>query len=398
VKIGLDCVRCKGRLMCGLPRCPILAKIKVKNSIKLKKDFSSETPGVFIGWHGYPRVNAGLFTPQELLGREGPREWVNNKASIIDVMNYRSSLINSRSKVQIKELKGFNELVQFSALSSKPLRVDVSLKKVPKLVVNYDIHSQPFGPSTEVKELVVNEDPKMKKVVQKVHYDTDLKASEAMMILKEKRVEEYEISTILSAGTLGIGKNRKLVPTRWAITATDDSIGKNYIKQVRSNEIIDYYLVFHGSYFGNKFTILLMPRFWSYELFEMWQPGAVFSNEQTQVMTDHEGFNDRKEYASNTGGGYYASRLPITEWLASKKLQASTLVIRQITKDYYMPLGVWVVREAVRKALQNPKKFSSYELAKVYVERITGFDLRRSKLIKEEQTTLRRFMEQKPSQ
>jgi len=375
-----------------LPRCPILQKLNIKSTLKLSKEFKSETPGVFIGWHGYPQVFAGLLTPQESLGRVGPREWVNNNSSIIDVMNHRSSLINSRTKVKIKELKGFNELVQSSALSSKPLSTDVLLKKAPELRVTYNIHSQPFGPAAEVKELVLNEDPKMKKVVQKVHYDTDLKAKEAMIILREKKIEEYDISSLLSAGTLGVEKNRKLVPTRWSITATDDSLGKKHIKQVRNNEIIDYYLVFHGRHLGNIFTILLLPSFWSYELFEMWQPGAIFSNEQTQVMTDHERFNGRKTYASNTGGGYYASRLPVTEWLASQKLQASVVVIRQITKDYYMPLGVWVVREAVRKSLLNVKQFSNYEMARTYVERITGFDLRRSKLIKNEQTTLRPFM------
>ncbi|MBD3312733.1 hypothetical protein GF352_04750 [archaeon] len=392
MKIGFDCVKCKGRLKCGLPRCPVLAKLDIKKSLKPKKEFKSETAGVFIGWHGYPKVYAGLLSPHESTTNKGPREWVNNKSSIIDVMTYRSSLVNSRNKVKIKEVKGFNEYVQSSALSSKPLSIDVSLKKAPKILVNYNIHSQPYGPAAEVKELRVNDHPRIKKAVQKVHYDTDLKAGEAMIILKQKELEEYEISSILSAGTLGVDKNRKLVPTRWSITATDDTLGKNYIKKLKNNEVIDYYQVFHGKYFGNIFTILLMPRFWSYELIEMWMPGAVFSSNETQVMTDYEQFNGRKKYAENTGGGYYASRLPITEWLASNNLQASALVIRQITKDYYMPLGVWVVREAVRKALQNSKKFNNYEQARTYTERLTGFDLRKSKLIREKQTILQKFI------
>lgn len=392
MKKGFDCVKCKGRLKCGLPRCPVLARLNIKKSFKPKKEFKSKTTGVFIGWHGYPKVYAGLLSPHKPTNNEGPREWVKNKSSIIDVMTYRSSLINSQNKVKIKEVKGFNEYVQSSALSSKPLSIDVSLKKEPKLLINYNIHSQPYGPSGEVKELIVNDHPRMKKPVQKVHYDTDLKASDAMIILKQKKLEEYEISSILSAGTLGVGKNRKLVPTRWSITATDNTLGKNYIKELKNNELINYYKVFHGKYFGNVFTILLMPRFWSYELIEMWMPGAVFSNNETRIMTDHERFNGRKKYAENTGGGYYASRLPITEWLASNNLQASALVIRQVTKDYYIPLGVWVVREAMKKALQNSKRFNNYEQARTYTERLTGFDLRRSKLIREKQTMLQRFI------
>jgi hypothetical protein len=33
--------------------------------------------------------------------------------------------------------------------------------------------------------------------------------------------------------------------------------------------------------------------------------------------------------------------------------QASVLALRIITDDYYAPLGVWVVREAVRKAMES---------------------------------------------
>jgi len=392
MRLGVDCVKCKGRLLCGLPRCPILEKINFRKELKLNKEFKSETPGVFIGWHGYPNVFAGLLTPVNKSDKQGPRQWVNDNASIIDVMNYRTNILNSRSKVLIKELKGFNELIQGSALSNKPLSIDVSLKKVPKLKIAFNIHSQPLGPSGEVNKVVLNENPKMRKPVQKAYYDTDLKASDAIITLKNNKIEEYEISNLLSAGTLGQGKTRRLVPTRWSITATDDTLGKEYIKKLRNNEIIDNYLIFHGNYLGNIFTIMLLPRFWSYELFEMWMPGAIFSGKQTQVMTDDEGFNGRKKYASNTGGGYYASRLPITEWLMTKGLQASVLVIRQITKDYYMPLGVWVVREAVKKSLTNMKVFNDYSQAKNYVERVTGFDLRKSKLIKEKQTTLNSFL------
>lgn len=39
-------------------------------------------------------------------------------------------------------------------------------------------------------------------------------------------------------------------------------------------------------------------------------------------------------------------------------------MIREITPDYWAPLGVWVVREAARNALQNPpQKFESIDAA-----------------------------------
>ena len=38
-------------------------------------------------------------------------------------------------------------------------------------------------------------------------------------------------------GLLGIGKNRVLVPTRWAITSTDDVISKDIIE----NALLDFW-------------------------------------------------------------------------------------------------------------------------------------------------------------
>lgn len=43
------------------------------------------------------------------------------------------------------------------------------------------------------------------------------------------------------------------------------------------------------------------------------------------------------------------------EYLNSIKRQASVLVIRIETPSYWAALGVWVVRESVRKALANKK-------------------------------------------
>ena len=74
-------------------------------------------------------------------------------------------------------------------------------------------------------------------------------------------------------------------------------------------------------------------------------------------------FDGKKGY-SPLAGGYYAARLPALEYLIEIKRQASVFVLREITPDYWAPLGVWVVREGMRNALQNPpKKFESLEAA-----------------------------------
>jgi hypothetical protein len=124
-----------------------------------------------------------------------------------------------------------------------------------------------------------------------------------------------------------------------------------------------------------------MPGHWTYELFECFQANGL------QYTTDYENYYGRKEYARETAGGYYASRLAVLERLEKMKKQASVLVIREITKDYYLPVGVWQVRENVRNAQSKVLKFSEWELVKQYVQRLFSFDvnqvLNKSKLLEE---------------
>jgi len=116
----------------------------------------------------------------------------------------------------------------------------------------------------------------------------------------------------------------------------------------------------------------MFPDIWSYELFETYIP-----NERTNIrgsidfMTDYEDYKGRKNYADNCAGGYYSVKLAILEKLQSMKRQASVLTFRFITEEYSVPLGVWVTREATRKALGNkPIEFSSKELMLKYASAI----------------------------
>lgn len=108
---------------------------------------------------------------------------------------------------------------------------------------------------------------------------------------------------------------------------------------------------------------MLFPSVWSYELFELYLPGSSWNpSDKIKASTDLEFYDGRKEYATATAGGYYASRLPIIEYLEKIKRQAGVLVIRIETPSYWAALGVWVVRESVRKALANRKlEFTSIE-------------------------------------
>ncbi|MHA1845932.1 MAG: Nre family DNA repair protein, partial [Promethearchaeota archaeon] len=61
----------------------------------------------------------------------------------------------------------------------------------------------------------------------------------------------------------------------------------------------------------------------------------------------------RKNYASNITGAYYAARKSVCEYLHSIKRQARVLIFREVSGGYVVPLGVWVIREAVKNAMFN---------------------------------------------
>jgi hypothetical protein len=128
------------------------------------------------------------------------------------------------------------------------------------------------------------------------------------------------------------------------------------IGNIKKCKWIENYELFYGSFLGNHYIIMMFPGVWSYELFELYLPGSSWNpSNRIRASTDFEPFSGRKEYAYATAGGYYASRLPILQYLDKIKRQAGVLAIRLETPSYWAALGVWVVRESVKKALANKK-------------------------------------------
>ena len=110
-------------------------------------------------------------------------------------------------------------------------------------------------------------------------------------------------------------------------------------------------------------------------------------------------FSHRDEAAAP---GYYAVRLAVLEQLKAMRKQGSVLVLRFITPAYDVPLGVWVVREAMRKSMAAPSlRFADRDLLLAYARAVAlrkfNIDLtdilKRSKLLDSltNQQTLRRF-------
>ncbi len=363
---------------CGKGKCPICARnnaiFRVKSALG-KEEFTSDAVAPFVGRFGYPNINVGILAPpqqnDEAWLYDAPRYWASENFEIPKIVDFRSSLLNSRNNVNIKKRVKLIELSQDIAMSSKPVDVDIQLEEKPRFQLNLDSHMAPTGPNAKLRKATITENPKIHTKVYKVFDDIDLKATDAVNYLYENNFDENFLSRILSVGILGLKKDRKLVPTRWSITATDDIIGKNLINEIKNFGEINSYYSFFGNYLGNYYLILMFPEIWSYELFETYVPQNWDFSRQLRCTTDYESYKGRKEYAFGTVGGYYTVRLGILEKLKEMKKQASVLALRFITDEYSMPLGVWVTREAARKTMgAKPLEFSSKELMLEYSRKL----------------------------
>ena len=373
-----------------------------RNLRNISKLDSNSPPSVFIGSKlKYPLVNVGILSPLEREDNawiyDDMKYWADNNFQIGDVLKLRDNLLNSKFQSNVydpRTSKNFIQMAQEIAIASKPVDLEIELKNKLSLNLNKDKILAPHGMKAELKKAKITGNVKVHQQVDKVMND-EIKAVEGIENLYKFGFDEYTLSKIFSVGVLGLKKNKKLVPTRWSITATDDTLGKLLLNKIRDYPIIENYELFYGEFLGNQYLIMLFPNIWSYELFELYLPKSSWnSSDEIKASTDYEEYHGRKEYASATAGGYYASRLPIIEYLNSIKKQASVLVIRIETPSYWAGLGVWVVRESVKKALAHKMSFSEEEEIKNSSKKVGmikyNFDIsqifNKSKLLNEKKT------------
>lgn len=400
---------CKGN--CGRYDCPICQKIKAINKVRPivgKEDFFGKTPNIFVGRVGYPKVNIGILSPTEELEKtwitDSPKYWMRKEFSIEKIIQERTKLVNAQTKVDIKSSDRIANIAKETALSTKMTDVEINLNKKPKFNLNFEEIQTPQGSTASIKKATITENVKVKRKVEKVVGDFDLRAKDAITYLSNNGYDNYFLTKLISSANIGMKNNRKLVPTRWSITAIDDMVSqesKNSILQYSKK--IDTYKVLYGENIGNYYIILLLPDIFSFELFETYLPKTIWNNNDLAVIhSDYENHNKRTEYARNCTGGYYASRISVTEKLLEEKKQGSALVLRFITDEYYAPLGVWNCRETTKKAMNSkPIEFETLSLAlnylKIFVRKKFGYNidniLRRSLLLTDfkKQTKLNAF-------
>ncbi len=354
------CVRCKGtKFLCGLSSCPITerfrAVVNATSRISLDKGVvdGSTPPSAVVGEKGYPRVSLSFNLAPGVVGEqarvyEDPVNWW-GKATIYDIINYRSSLISNFSSIQITDVwKLYERELSLAVVSERPVQSESKISGKLEAKLRFDGYVLPRGPSVKAEEIRVVENPKVPRMLEKLIQD-DVKATEGVVSLYESGQDIYRIIDALSLGLLGTRKGRKLVPTRWAITAVDSIVGKELHDRVVSLPAINEVLVFYQGYLGNHFHVILYPSSYSTSWVEIWHQMALWSSELviTDLQEDYWGNYDTLD------GGYMAARTSVLEYLNSISRSAGVIIIREITKDYFAPLGNWHIRETVKRAFQN---------------------------------------------
>ena len=323
-------------------------------------------PSMFVGSYNYPKVFVGPMVPPihgdtSLL--DSPENWKGK--SLEEIVNFRLNLVRGIQKMPIDQTDGrYIESLQEVAMSSTPIDSDLTFETAPTPKVSLDGESAPFGPVGKINTVKFSNTSSVKQI-EKIFYDRDIKAQDAVLNLYNSGIEISKIQKCFSIGMLG--QKRKLVPTKWSITATDDIISKSLSSKILDYDLIDSCYVFSYAHLGNIFSVVLFPHRWVFEMIEAWYSNGII------------GFGSDSEDARGIdhppviAGAYFAAKLGVAEYLSMKKIQAGVIILREIRPEYAVPVGVWQIREGIREAMkQKPVISDSFDESLVLASKKTS--------------------------
>ena len=195
-----------------------------------------------------------------------PEMWLGK--SIEEIVNYRLSLVRGVSDINIHTTSGrYIESLQELAMGSKSAESEATFERRPivdkqEKESGLDIDSAPFGPVAPLKAFKTSSSLSVDQRLENAFYDKDLRAAQAIVRLYHRYgIEVSRIHRVLSMGMLGLQKNRRLVPTRWSISATDYIISASLIKRIAEEayQAIDFFEIYRYYHLGNYYSIILLP-------------------------------------------------------------------------------------------------------------------------------------------
>jgi hypothetical protein len=343
----------------------LTSKIQIP-SVDVGRELEGSTPpSVFIGSYNYPKVFAGpMISPiqGDTAIMDTPESWIQNNKTQEDIIGYRLNLVRGKLTNKVTDLNNpFVEKLQEISLSSTSIISEAEFGNKPRGLSFNEQHT-PHGPSALIEKFDI-ESVKWDRELEKAYYDSDLKAADAVMHLHHEEVPFSHIQKAFSVGTMGVDKNRRMVPTRWSITACDTTIGNRLLKEVKNYDLIETHRVYEFSSLNNYYAVLMLPIEWQFEWMEAFM--HVMGREEL-IFSDYENNEGKKGY-SRVGGCYYTSKMAVLEELARLKKQAGIIILREAYHGY-IPLGVFNVRENIRSAMNQPyREFEDMKTALNYI-------------------------------
>ncbi len=347
--------------ICGEDNCKKHSFL-IGKRVEIKEFSGSSPPEIFVGKWNYPHVYTGILSPTESGDTQilsSPELWHERKLSIPEILNLRSQLIYGRTQRSIQhplaqtDKSKFIQVMQEVAMTHKSISTEFKLKKPITKNFENDKKTPLISRAADVERARLQENPKIHSKVDYLVNDTSAKSVTAMLELDKSGIDTSSIIKLLSAGLLGLGSNRKLVPTRWSITAVDDTLSKNKLKNIKFFPEIPDFRVFNAEYLGNHYEFLLMPDKFSFEVIEI-------SLQSGGYWHDYETFFARTKYADDVTGAYYVNRLALCEYLERIRRQCQCIVFREVRPEYTSPMGVGILRQISREAFAHPpQKFST---------------------------------------
>ncbi len=364
------CYRCKTfKRLCGLPNCPVKERLKVivKTYVKISSSSSflgGSPPSGVVGEHNYPKVSIYVGVSPEssdddIRFLEDPQKWWSLRLSLDDVVKLRSSLVSIVQKnINVKSVDELaSKEISLIEVSSRPVDCDVNVEKILDSRILFDLKLLPLSVRV-LGRLKVCSNPKIDKSVEKIIHDYDMKARDAVIKLYEDGVDIYTIQRAFSFGLLGTRRFRKIVPTRWAITAVDRIITGYLRNKVKQLKIYDKYEIYQITFMNNRFTVIVLPGNIRILWLEFWYPRNGFNNRNPVLSLKIE--EDLKGDVETMDGGFEAARMGILEALYRQGFQCRVIIVREILPEYYIGIGNWHIREDTRNVFNLQPLISTY--------------------------------------
>src|SRR3989338_249770 len=212
-------MRCK---VCGMEECDKHV-FSIGKTKEIKSFSGSSPPEIFVGRWNYPNVYAGILSPEEHGDTKylsSPELWHAQKRSINEILSFRNKLIYGRTQNNIKNLQSqFFSIFKEVAMTHKPIATEFILKNPIKQQDEQAPNAPLIAHAAEIEHVRLQENTHIAPKVDYLVNDTDAKATDALLELEKAGTETSTLMKILSAGLIGKKENRKMVPTRWSITA-----------------------------------------------------------------------------------------------------------------------------------------------------------------------------------